>query len=438
MIMPTRIAVNSKSTGKFKTVVINNRPHLSTEMVSIVGDSVMNGLLYPLNHVATSFAQLDQLPAPASHPTVNGQNVSAFHPLAVNAHNFGGMVRAPRMDGKKVINELVIDIEVANKDERGKEIVRRIEAGESIGVSTGLNATVTNQSGKEGDKEYKGIVSEIKFDHVAVLPDETPAGSDTFTINSDELMICNVAESVSDLEDKVSKAVDAKFSTTERHAWASDILFSPDRAVVRLQDKLMMIPFGYDDNGEVVFTGEGVEVVSKRIYETVGTSTGLQNQEEDEMDKEKIVLAIIGNAANAFTGADKDSLMAMSESDLVNSLHTKTIAPPVTVDVAKKAIEDAGLTVNAADFNKDHYKSYIDNKPAFDEFLGNKAEGRDKMVESIVTNSKMTKEQVEAMPDDTIESLANSFGGTQDYSVNSQSLANNDRAPNGKEVDFSH
>jgi len=358
-------------------VVINNRPHLSTEMVSIVGDSVMNGLLYPLSHVSTAFPQLDQLPAPASHPTVNGQNVSAFHPLAVNAHNFGGMIRAPRMEGKKVINELVIDIEVANKDERGKEIVRRIEAGESIGVSTGLNATVTNQAGKEGEAQYKGIVSNIKFDHVAVLPNEAPAGGDTFTINSDKVMICNVSECVE----------------------------------VRIKDP---------------------------VYEIVGTSTGLTNQEVDEMDKDKIVLAIISNAANTYTSADKDSLMAMSEIDLINGVHLKVVHPAPTVDTAQEVLIGAGMTVNSKDFDADGYAKFIDNKTDFDKFLENKKALKAEMVESIIENSKMTKEQIENMPNDAIESLANSFGHEQNYSVQNQSVANNDRSTTDKKVDYSH
>ena len=42
-----RIALNSKTSGGFKTKKLNNREHIVTHMVSIVGDSVMNGLFLP-------------------------------------------------------------------------------------------------------------------------------------------------------------------------------------------------------------------------------------------------------------------------------------------------------------------------------------------------------------------------------------------------------
>lgn len=438
--MPRRIAINSKTSGKFRTEVLNNRPHLVTEMVSIVGDSVMNGLMYSLSNVVKAFPQIDDLHAPASHPTVNGQPITASSPFAVNAHNFGGIARKPRMEGKKVINELAIDIEVAGKDDRGIEIMRRIEAGEAIGVSTGLNAKVTNQKGKMGNTDFVGVVSDIKFDHVAILLDEAPAGGETFTVNSEDVILCNLADSVSELESKMSTAVDKKFSTDDHHVWHRDILFNPDMAIVRFKDKLMMIPFGYDDAGEIVFTGEGVEVISKQIYEPVGDAASFTNKEVDEMDKEKIVLAIISNAANSYTSADKDSLMSMSEIDLVNGVHLKIVAPAPTVDVAQEVIIAAGMTVNTKDFDADGYAKFVDNKPAFDKFLDNQKKERGDMVAKIVENSKMTKEQIEAMPLESIVSLANSFGHEADYSANQITLGNHDRKPSGDSssgVDYS-
>lgn len=435
--MPRRIAINSKSTGKFRTEVINNRPHLVTEMVSIVGDSVMNKLLYGLSNVVKAFPQLDHLPAPASHPTVNGEPISAFHPLAVNAHNFGGMTRKPRMEGKKVINELAIDIEVAGKDDRGIEVMRRIEAGEPIGVSTGLNATVTNQKGNIGNTEFEGIVSDIKFDHVAILLDEKPAGGETFTVNSEDVILCNVDESVNELHDKVRDAAQEKFKSSDPHVhiWISDILLNPNRAIIEMGTKLMMVPFGFDDDKKVVFTGEGREVERKVTFEPVGDAASFTNKEVSEMDKLEIVLAIIGNAANSYTMADKDKLMAMSEKVLMGDLHNSLVTTDVTVDVAQKIIEGAGMTVNSKDFDTKGYKSFVDNKPAFDKFLENQAKERTEMVEKITTNSKMTKEQVEAMPNDSIVSLANSFGHEQDYSVNQTSLSNHDRVPSNDGID---
>ena len=178
-----KISVINRSTGKFRTETINNREHLVTSMMVIEGDSVMNELFYPNKAVMTAMAQLDMLPAPDGHPNIDGEPVSAFNPLAINAHNIGGFTRSPIQDKKRVITDLVIDLDIANKSERGKKIIAKIKNGERIGVSTGLIADLTESSGRIDKQNFYGTVQNISFDHVAVLLDANPAGENTYTIN---------------------------------------------------------------------------------------------------------------------------------------------------------------------------------------------------------------------------------------------------------------
>jgi hypothetical protein len=375
--MLKKIAVNSQSTGKFRTEVINNRPHIVTEMVSIEGDSVMNGLLYPLGDITNTFSQLDALPAPAGHPTVNGVNVSAMNLFAINAHYVGGMVRKPRMVGKQVVNELVFDIEVANKHDSGKKIIERIENGESIGVSTGLNATVTNQSGTIGATEYAGIVSDIQFDHVAVLLDEPPAGDNTFTINSadeeNSIIICNASTAV---------------SVTD--------------------------------------------------FKPVGNPAGINNQEENDMDKLALVLALIGNSANRLTMGDKDKLLALSENDLVTELHNSVNHPAPSVEAAQSVIEGAGLTINAADFDKDAYALFLANQDGFKTYLSGLSAETDKKVEHILANSKMIEADVRALSATGLDNLFSTLNPDADFSAQAQPVTNADRSNTEVAVDYSH
>ena len=373
--MPQSIVVNSASSGKFRKEVINNRPHIVTEMVSIEGDSVMNSLLYPMNEVKNSFGQLDSIPAPAGHPKTNGKSLSAFHPLAMNAFNVGGFVRNPRMVNGQVINELVFDLEVANKDDRGKKIVERIESGDSIGVSTGLNAQVEKTNGKKGDRPYTGVVNNIKFDHVAVLLDETPAGENTFTINENqEVIVCNAE-------------------------WPAH------------------------DN-DTVLTGEGVEVDRVVSYQTAGN--GKTNQEENDMDKEKLVLALIGNSTTRFTEAEKDNLMSMSEASLVNAI-VSSVEPKIDVENAQKVLEESGMQIVNSDHDADGYAAFVENKAEFEAFQADKAKEKAEKVKAIVANSKMTEEQVGFMSDDGIDALLNSLTPKQNYQAQGQTIRNNDR-----------
>ena len=178
-----RLTINSKTTGKFTVSTINGREHLVAKMRPIEGDSVMNRLLYPTAEVKAAYTQLDDIPAPAGHPVVEGRDVSAYNPLANNAYSFGAFVRNPEMTGNEVTTDLAIDLEVASRTEAGQEVVNRIKSGQKIGVSTGLTAEVINKKGGKGRAKYDGVINGIQFDHVAVLLDAEPAGENTYTLN---------------------------------------------------------------------------------------------------------------------------------------------------------------------------------------------------------------------------------------------------------------
>lgn len=193
-----QIQINSHSDGNYRIEQLNGRDHLITSMISIELDSVMNGLFYPREAIEDSYHQLDNLPAPMGHPVVNGENVSANHPLAVNSFNVGAFVMNPRIEGNFVHNDLAIDIMTAEKDDRGIELMRRIKNRERVGSSTGLNAGIINGSGEKNGRKFNGTVSNIEFDHVANLLHEPPAGEHTYTVNSESentIIICNVEQS---------------------------------------------------------------------------------------------------------------------------------------------------------------------------------------------------------------------------------------------------
>ena len=350
--MSLKIAINSESSGKFREESINGRPHLVTNMISIEGDSVMNRLFYPFDEVNASYQQLNNLLAPASHPQENGENVFIRdNPTAINAYNVGAFVRNPQLENNVVKNELVFDIEVASKDDRGKEAIRRIKNGEKIGVSTGLTADRLNNDGVFNGAEYDAEARNLRFDHVAFLLDEPPAGQNTFTVNSG-LIVCNLGTQA--------------------------------------------------DNSN--------------------------NHKVINMDKEKLVLAIIGNSRNGYTQADKDALTGMSEESLVNALYTKPIEKDFTVEDATKVLEGAGLTVNSADFDKDSYQEFVANKEGFQAFQAEKQEARKEIVSKVVANSKMTQEQVESMSDEFLANmLATVCPPTADHSANNQgTIVNHD------------
>ncbi len=176
------LLLNQLSSGKFKREVINSRPHLLTDFIAIVGNSVMNGIFYPRDLVIASAKDLIGKFAPAYHPEIENQKASANHPLSINAHNVGAFVADVRVEGDNVIATIAIDEELAGRDDRGKQILSRIENGETIGCSTGLAWDCTEQDGIADGRKYKHVMNSIQWDHLAILLDEAPAGDKCYNI----------------------------------------------------------------------------------------------------------------------------------------------------------------------------------------------------------------------------------------------------------------
>lgn len=424
--MTTRIAINSKTTGKWRREMLGNREHIITNMVSIVGDSTMNGIFYPLEQVKESYLQLNNLPAPNSHPTVAGQHISAFHPFAINAFNIGAFVRAPRMKGKKVENELLVDVEVANKSDDGQELIRRIENGEHIGVSTGL--TINELEPQTGVDDFgvpfQSIGRGFNFDHVAVLLNEDAAGkhAGTAVVNGQNVIIANChipqvtgeldvnAMTVGDLSKQLDDAIKSVYHTgAEREwIWIQEIFIDENKAVfshekVDERDQLMMVPFEIDSDGNVSLTGVAYPVRKKVTFEPSGEQPPVEpndknptsQPEGDEMDMKKLVLSIIGNKNNKYTSDDFDSLMEMDEIAIVNAICQETSA-----DDAKEILVNSGVDLEGlAEFKA--------NAEAFKEFKANRDAELQTLRDEIVANSDYTHEMLEGKDKTELEILVN-------------------------------
>ncbi len=409
--MTTRIAINSSTTGKFRRENVGGREHLITNMVPIVGDSTMNGIFYPLDQVKASYLQLNNLPAPNGHPTVEGQNISAFHPFAINAHNIGAFVRAPRMKGKKVENELLVDVEVANKSEDGQELLRRIENGEFIGVSTGL--TINDLEPQTGVDDYgvpfQSVGRGFNFDHVALLMNEDAAGAHagTAVVNGKSVIIANMhipnvegdletnALTVQGLSKQLDEALKEAYHTGAEREWIwIDEIFIDENKVVFTHEKvderttMMMAPFQIDTNGDVELTGVAFPVRKKVTFVPTGEQPPVEPNEPnsepegDEMKMKELVMSIIGNKHNDFTMDDFDSLMEMDEIQVVNAIckeHTEADAREILVN--------SGVDLEG-------FEEFRTNKDAFAEFQAQRDEKLKTLRDEIVANSDYTDEML--------------------------------------------
>lgn len=164
----------------------NGRDVIIVPSATLPDNIVMNGILYPAEEIEKSFATLERTLAPLGHPVVNGKLVSANDPEALNAHYFGAWNENVRRKDGRVFIDKVIDVEVANSNERGKRVIAAIESGKPIHTSTGLLTELEPVD----HADYRFIARNMAFDHDAVLLDEpgaaTPEQGVGMLVNSGE------------------------------------------------------------------------------------------------------------------------------------------------------------------------------------------------------------------------------------------------------------
>ena len=186
--------VNSKS--KISTQIIDGKEHIViNDVVPIVDDIVMNGIFYPADEINKSYMTLNDNLMPLDHPRINNEHVSALNPQAINNFYIGAWGRNVRKSNDRVLMDAYIDRKFAESTEKGRMLVNRLDdmmSGKNISpihVSTGLTYTPDNQSGSSKGKRYKSIARNMKFDHVAILPDKqgaaTPDDGVGIFVNSD-------------------------------------------------------------------------------------------------------------------------------------------------------------------------------------------------------------------------------------------------------------
>ena len=179
----------------------NGRDVVIVPSATLPDDVIMNGIKYPAAEIAKSFMTLDRTPAPYGHPTINGVFVSASDPEGINIGHIGAWNENVRQEGGRVLLDKVIDIDVANQTQNGKDVLEEA-------------------NGSEG---FKHTARDIYFDHDAILLNEdgaaTPAQGVGMMVNhkatdpktGQEIQVINSAVEMADddLDWAMGRVVDA-------------------------------------------------------------------------------------------------------------------------------------------------------------------------------------------------------------------------------------
>lgn len=147
--------------------------------VSMIVPGILNGsrgpLLYESRDVSLSADSWNGMPIVLRHPTNNGTPVSARSPNVLNEVGLGTVLNT-RFDGKLRAEGW---FDVANLRRVAPDILNRLQSGKPIELSTGLFADyVPAPSGAtHNGQAYSYRVTNLRPDHLAVLPDEIGACS---------------------------------------------------------------------------------------------------------------------------------------------------------------------------------------------------------------------------------------------------------------------
>ena len=171
----------------------NGRDVIVVPSATLPDNVIMNRMLYPAEEIEKSFMTLNRTPAPLGHPVVNGLYVSARDPDAINGFWCGAYNENVRREGGRVLMDKVIDVEVAQSLERGRELLAAIDAGDPIHTSTGLNAQRIRVNCESHDFEVRNM----HFDHDAILTKEkgaaTPMQGVGMLVNGQQVDVVNVS-----------------------------------------------------------------------------------------------------------------------------------------------------------------------------------------------------------------------------------------------------
>lgn len=306
--------------------VIDGVEHIIISSFTLPDNIVMNGILYPADEIANSFASLERTLAPIEHPSdSNGNFISANDPTAIHNFHGGAFNQNVRQENGRIHIDKVINVVEAQKTERGKRLLDRIEEIETnenprpIHTSTGvfLVPEEVELQANDAGQEFTLIAREMVFDHDAILLDNIGAAQPHqgvgMAVNADGEE-CEVNTFLNQEVVTAPTPDEDEMSHEEIRTELQEAIRQPPLNgdwVVRVYSKTFIF-----EAGDKLFSAPYTIVEKKAIImgvllpvERDETFKPKVNKQDDDMCKEVIVNAL--KEANIKTeGLDDDALLA--------------------------------------------------------------------------------------------------------------------------------
>lgn len=323
--LQVNVLTTINSASNISEQIIDGDDHyVIKNVVPLVDDVVMNGGMYPADEIKKSYDGLNGNPAPYNHPMVDGAYVSAHNVRAVNQYHVGSWIENASHDGDKVLVDLKINKVIAERSEKGQELLSRIKAlmdnaegAEPIHVSTGLLLNREQSTGQSKGKKYTWVARNMEWDHLAILPPGIPGagtpddGVGIFATNGEEIerVTVNLEESTvpddsankinykswlhkainyitnkSDLSfDNITEQIRSQLKQeTGPEVWPYIVAVYDDRAGFEIDGQLYQQFYIVEDD-VVKLVGERVKAVYKTELEPVKSTEGDISMTNEEL-----------------------------------------------------------------------------------------------------------------------------------------------------------
>lgn len=347
------------------------------DVVGAIDDIVMNSRLYPADQLKAAAATLEGKPAPAGHPKDSqGRAISALNGEALASAWIGSYVRNARHEAGRTIADVVVNEAQARAHPDGAKLIERLDAAiagnnaDPIHVSTGLMMDPIIANGESRGKRYTSIVTNIRYDHLAILLNEQGAATPDQGVG----MFLNSAGESEQVEEVVINTEPEDKRSAGLMGWIKRLIGNEsDMSFDQISDKLRdALPgnswlrevyskyviyvteapgrdaayyrqdYAIDSAGSVSLLGSPVEVTRRVEYKPVET-----NSERTDAVKQSIVAALNQAGINS-DGMDDSALLSA-----YNALITKPAADALTAVNAKLAELEAGAkAADAAELDK--------------------------------------------------------------------------------------
>jgi len=353
-------AVNAANVSKSGSV------YTIKDVCGAVDDIVMNRRLYPADQLAAGIASLEGKPAPAGHPKNDkGQHISALNGEALASAWIGSYAKNARHTAGRTLVDVVVNEAQAKAHPDGAKLIERLDAAiagtnaEPIHVSTGLMLDEIKANGESLGKKYSTIATNLRYDHLAILRNESGAGTPEQGVG----MFLNSAGEPEEVETvEVNTAPEDKRNAgllgwiRSMFANSDEISFDqiseglrallPENAYPREvfqryfiwrdsnDGKMYQQDYAVDSEGSVALLGQAVEVRYKGEYEPI------TNHERVDPVKDKILAAL--NAAGIQSAGLDDAQLLTA----YNALQAKPHIDALTA--ANSKLAEMVLAANAA------------------------------------------------------------------------------------------